>query len=188
LERKLRNLAFVVLAVLFLVALVAILLRQYLRARKASQATWEDLLQRLTQVDRDHIAMIALDVVTESGERRPESSSFALEPSEIWTLLGGLKGLEALEQNCQVLVELAAYVQMWYPEALVVAEQLRLNAREIEWHVSRLKGAAQTGNLQSAFADYAQRAVVTYYLMTRHVLELYEHANFPGLADLERAI
>jgi hypothetical protein len=51
-----------------------------------------------------------------------------------------------------------------------------------------LKGAAQTGNLQSSFADYAQRAVVTYYLMTKHLLDLYEHASFPGLVDLQRAL
>ncbi len=169
-------------------ALVALLLRHYLHGRRLARSTWDDLLQRLTQVDRDHIAMIALDVVTESGEPRPETNSFVLDPSAIWTLLGGLKGLEAMEQNCQVLVELAAYVQKWYPEALVVAEQLRLNAREIEWHVGRLKGAAQTGNLQSAFADYAQRAVVTYYLMTRHVLDLYRLANVPGFTDLQQAL
>ena len=70
----------------------------------------------------------------------------------------------------------------------MVAEQLRLNAREIEWHVDRLKRAAQTGNLRSSFADYAQRAVVTYYLMTRHVLELYEQASLPELADLQRTL
>jgi hypothetical protein len=87
-----------------------------------------------------------------------------------------------------VLVELATYVQRWHPEALVVAEQLRLNAREIEWHVGRLKGAAKTGNLQTAFASYAQRAVATYYLMTRNVLDLYEQARFPELTQLRRAI
>jgi hypothetical protein len=188
LERKLRSLVFVVLALLLLVTLVATLFRHYLRARKAARAGWDDLLRRLAWVDRDHIAMIALDVVTESGEPRREASSFALEPSAIWALLGGLDGLEALEQNCHVLVDLAAYVQKWYPESLVVAEQLRLNAREIEWHVGRLKGAAQTGNLQSSFADYAQRAVVTYYMMTRHVLDLYRLANLPGLAELQQAI
>jgi hypothetical protein len=99
-----------------------------------------------------------------------------------------MEGLDALEQNCGILVELAAYLQRWHPEALVVAEQLRLNAREIEWHVGRLRGAAQTGNLQSSFGDYAQRAVVTYYLMTRHVLELCDRASFPGFADLQRAL
>ena len=104
------------------------------------------------------------------------------------TLLGGMEGLEELEKNCQVLVELAAYLQRWYPEAVVVAEQLRLSAREIEWHVGRLKGAAQTGNLQAAFGDYAQRAVTTYYFMTRHVLELYDRAGFAGLAELQSAL
>jgi hypothetical protein len=93
-----------------------------------------------------------------------------------------------IEHNCHVLIELATYIQQWYPEALVVAEQLRLNAREIEWHVGRLKGAAETGNLQSSFAAYAQRATVTYYLMTKHVLELYGQVGFPRLADLQRAI
>jgi hypothetical protein len=184
----LRNVFFVVLAILFLAALVGILLRHYLRTRRATQATWDDLLKRLTWVDRDKIARIALDVIAESGEPRQDGDSFALEPSAIWTILGGLDGLEVLEQNCHVLVELACYLQKWYPEALVVAEQLRLNAKEIEWHVGRLKGAAKTGNLQSSFADYAQHAVVTYYLMTKHVLALYDQASFPRLADLQRAL
>jgi hypothetical protein len=183
-----RNLYFVVIAVLFLAALIAILLRYYLRARSSRDSTWEDILKRLTWIDRDMIATIALDVIEESGEPRPQDKSFALEPSRIWALLGGLDGIEVIEHNCQVLVELASYMQQWHPEALVVAEQLRLNAREIEWHAGRLKGAAETGNLQSSFAAYAQRATVTYYLMTRHVLELYRQVSFPRLADLQQAI
>jgi hypothetical protein len=184
----LRNFAFVVLAVLLLVALVGIPLRHYVRARKSSESTWEDLLGRLTWIDPNSIATIALDMINESGQPQQRESAFALDPSTIWTLLGGLEGLQTLEHNCQVLVELAAYVQKWYPEALVVAEQLRLNAREVEWHVNRLQGAAQTGNLQASFAQYAQRAVATYYLMTRHVLALYQQANVPGLVELQRAL
>jgi hypothetical protein len=188
LEAKLSNLSFVVLAGLFLATLVFTLVRHYVLTRTKADATWDDLLKRLSWVDRDNIATVALDAVDESGEPREEAERFALEPAAIWKLVGGLEGLEALENNCQVLVEMAAYLQKWYPEALVVAEQLRLNAREIEWHLGRLKGAAQTGNLQSSFADYAQRAVVTYYMMTQHVLALYNHANFPGLAQLQQAI
>jgi len=188
LEEQLRNLYFVVLAVLLLAALSATLLRYALRARRSAGATWEDLIHRLTWIDRDAIATIALDAVDEQGNPRPQEESFALEPDAIWKLLGGLEGLEVVEHNCQVLVDLATYVQRYYPEALVVAEQLRLNAREIEWHVGRLKGAAQTGNLQTSFADYAQRAVVTYYRMTRLVLELCDHAGVPSLAQLQQAI
>jgi hypothetical protein len=184
----LSNLYFAALAVPFLAALIGSLLYYYLRARRSADTTWDDLLQRLTLIDREAISTIALDALIENGEQRPLGDTFSLDPTVIWNLLGGLEGLEVLERNCQVLVELAAYVQRSYPEAIVVAEQLRLNAREIEWHVGRLKGAAQTGNLQASFADYAQRAVVTYYMMTRHLLALYDHAGFARLAELQQAI
>jgi hypothetical protein len=42
--------------------------------------------------------------------------------------------------------------------------------------------------LDTAFADYAQRAVVIYYLMTRHVLELYSRTSLPGLPELQAAL
>ena len=179
---------FLIAVAAFVSALIVIALHYYRRAQKSSQRDWRRLLTRLTIVDRSSIAEVALDIIDESGQQRKDKGSAVLEPSEIWKLVGGLEGLEVLEANSAVLIDLAFYVQQWYPEALVVAEQLRLNAREIEWHVGRLKGAAETGNLQSAFAAYAQRATVTYYLMTKHVLELYGQVGFPRIADLQRAI
>jgi hypothetical protein len=102
--------------------------------------------------------------------------------------VGGLEGLEILERNSDVLIDLAFYVQQWYPEAVAVAERLRLDARELKWHVARLRGAEQKGNLQISFPFYAQRAVVTYYVMTRRLLSLYEAGSFSMLADLQRAL
>jgi hypothetical protein len=177
--------------VIFVVTLVAIAAYYYfrhLRRQRFPYGEWDSLLRRLTPVDRDSIALIALDLIDESGQRRTEEGDSTLEPSRIFPLIGGLEGLKVLEKNCTVLVDLAFYVQQWYPEALVVAEHLRLNAREIEWHIGRLKGAAQTGKLETAFADSAQRAIATYYMMTRRVLALYENGNLPGLADLQRAL
>jgi hypothetical protein len=80
--------------------------------------------------------------------------------AQLWKLFGGLKGLEALERNSEVLIDLALYLQKWYREAQIIAERLRLNAQELGWHVARLMGAAQTGNLQVSFLFDAQRAVV----------------------------
>ena len=79
-------------------------------------------------------------------------------------------------------------LQQWYPEAVVIAERLRLDARELGWHVARLKGAAQKGNLQVSFPFYAQRAVA--YLLPHDpaLLSLYEAGNFSMLADLQRAL
>jgi hypothetical protein len=139
-------------------------------------------------VDRSSIAEVALDIIDESGQKRQDEASAVLEPSQIWKLVGGLKGLEVIEANCAVLVDLAFYVQQWYPEAVVVAEQLRLSAREIEWQVGRLKSAQETGKLESAFPMYAQPAVAAYYLMTRRVLALYEEGNLAMLADLRNAL
>jgi len=185
---SIRTVYFVVAVGIFVLALIAIALYYNRRSQKSSQKNWERLLKRLTAVDRSSIAEVALDIIDESGQRRKDEASAVLESEQIWKLVGGLKGIEALEANCAVLVDLAFYVQQWYPEALVVAEQLRLSARDIEWHVGRLKSAQQTGKLESAFTMYAQPAVATYYLMTRRVLALYEEGNLAMLADLRNAL
>ena len=184
-----RTLYFLAAALSLLLFLAATAGRHYLRARRSYQATWEDLLKRLTFVDRNAIAEIALDVVNPSGDQRRDEDSAILESAEIWKLIGGWDGIEALEANCTVLIDLAFYVQQWYPEkALIVAEQLRLSAREIEWHVQRLKAAAKAGQLETCIFMNAQRAAVTYFLMTRHVLSLYEHGNLPMLPDLQQCL
>ena len=111
-----------------------------------------------------------------------------MSPEDIWQLMGGMRGIEIMERNCSVLVDLVFYVQQWYPEALLIAEQLRLNAREVEWHIGRLKASAKSGRPPAAAAECLQPAVAIYYQMTREVLALYEQANLPGLADLQRAL
>jgi hypothetical protein len=184
-----RTIYFLAAVVLILVFLATTAGHYYLRARRSSQGSWESLLKRLTFVDRNAIAEIALDVIDESGRARRDENSAILDSSEIWKLIGGWGGVEALEANCTVLIDLAFFVQQWYPEkALVVAEQLRLNAREIQWHVERLKSAAKTGKLESCMYMNAQRLAVAYYLMTRYVLALYENRNLPMLADLQKAL
>lgn len=118
-----------------------------------------------------------------------EETAFDLyDADELFDDLGGLEGMEALTANCAVLIDLACYVQRWYPEALPVAEQLRLNAREIDWHLDRLRGAALRGHLRSAFPDYARRAVALYCGMTHHVLELYRVTQVPGWTELQSAL
>ena len=185
------NIYFVIVLASFTAVLLTIAAYYYLRYRRSREfpyGNFETLLKRLSTVDRHNVELIARDLVDESGNRRTDEDYLDLDPSQIWPLIGGLKGLEVLERNCAVLVDLVFYVQQWYPEALALAEQLRLNAREIEWHVSRLKGAEETGKLESSFADNAQRAVATYYVMTRRVLALYEQLSLPGLAELQRSL
>jgi hypothetical protein len=182
------NLYFLSAAGIFVGTLISIAGYYYSRSRRSSEVSWEELVRKLTWIDRNTIAQVALDLVDESGQPRDADDAASLDPAQLWKLIGGLKGLEVMETNSEVLIDLAFYLQQWYPEALVIAERLRLDARELRWHVERLKGAAQTGNLQISFPFYAQRAVVTYYLMTRRLLDLYEAANFSMLAKLQETI
>jgi hypothetical protein len=166
----------------FVSILVGVSAYYLLRARRASRNAWTILLGRLREIDRDKFAAVALDLLEDRDVQQQ------LDPALIFEMIGGMDGLDALEQNCDVLIDLATYVQKWYPEALQLAEELRLNAREIKWHIDRLRGASQTGHLREQFPMYAQRAVATYYLMTRSLLVLYEGVQLPEFAELQRSI
>ena len=173
---------------LFFALLIGIAGYYYRRPHRSSGTTWQELLGQLAYVDRNCIEKIALDAIDESGQRRKDNAAMELEPDEIWQLIGGLEGIKAVERNSLVFIDMAFYLRQWYPEALVTAEELRLNAREIEWHASRLRSAEQTGKLAISFASYAQSAVVTYYLMTRRLLALYQQGNLSMLVDLQKSI
>jgi archaellum biogenesis protein FlaJ (TadC family) len=175
------RLIFVFALITFFVTIVTAALYFLWRARRASRTTWMTLLSRLKQIDRDQFAAVALDLLEqESGPQ--------LDPDLIFNMIGGMEGLNAVEQNCDVLIDLATYVQRWYPEALDIAEELRLNSREIQWHIGRLRGAARTGHMYEQFPVYAQRAVATYYLMTRSLLILYKEGHVPGFVELQSAL
>jgi hypothetical protein len=181
-----RSIYFFSFLVAFLIAILATGAYFYLQYRERQRfpyGKWDTLLKRLGSLDHDNIALIAQEF--NDGQ---SVAAEDLTPDQIWELLGGMEGLEAVEKNCAVLIDLVFYVQQWYPEALLVAEQLRRNAREVQWHVDRLKGAAKTGKLKYATPDYLQRAVAIYYRMTCQVLSLYEQASLPGFNDLQRAL
>jgi len=180
-----RTLYFFGFLAIFLVAILATGAHYYLRSLKQQKypyGKWDELL-RLGSLDHNNLALIA-----GSFDNEPEMEDEDLDPEKIWHLLGGMQGLEVVEKNCAVLVDLVFYVQQWYPEALLVAEQLRQNAREVQWHIERIKGAAKIGKLKTATPEYLQQAVAIYYRMTCQVLTLYEQANLPGFADLQVAL
>lgn len=176
---------FFLVLLVFLTALIGLMAHYYLRRirmEKNPYGRWAELLGRLSAVNRENVALIASFVADQ------DKNDTNLDEAQIWSMVGGIKGLEILERNCAVLVDLAFYVQQWYPEALAIAEQLRMNTREIEWHIGRLKGAAKVGRAEKAFAEHAEKVVVIYYTMTRRVLALYEEWNLPGLVELQRAL
>ena len=183
------RMGYFLLAVGVFLTLVAVLaVYYYRRSQKRRRNTWEQLLARLAPVDRENLRQVVFDAIDASGQPRTDDGAKELKPEEIWRLIGGLKGLEVLERNSLVLIDIAFYLQQWYPEALIAAEELRLKAREIEWHVGRLRAAPRTNELEGGFANDAQNTAAAYYLMTRRLLSLYESGRLPMLADVYRAL
>jgi hypothetical protein len=133
--------------------------------------------RNLIAIDREEVDAVALDAIEPSGKRRTDRLARELEPDEIWKRLGGLDGVKRLESNSQVLVEMASYLQRTYPDAAAVAEELRLQAKELELYVGRLKMADEQGSLEFHIATYAQNAAIAYYLMEQRLQELCQRAN-----------
>lgn len=166
---------FITASAILFAALTSVSLYSFSRVRRSSQSSWESLVKRLISVDRKSIEKIALDLIREPLETETEPAD--LDASRILEMIGGLPGLEILKKNSEVLVDMAAHLEHWYPEALTMAEELRLEARELEWHVDRLRGAAKNGNLEVSFPAYGQQAIATYYRMTRELLAFCARAN-----------
>jgi hypothetical protein len=101
------NLYFVAAMGIFVVALISIAGYYYFHGLRSSQASWEGLLAKLAWIDRDNIAQVALDLVDESGRPRQSEDAASLEPWQLWRLIGGLEGLELLEANIAVLIDMA---------------------------------------------------------------------------------
>jgi hypothetical protein len=157
------------------------------RLRASSKSKWSDLLKRLTAINEEAIETVALDAIDPSGKSRTDPFARELAPEQIWKLLGELEGVEQMEANSRVLIEMAAYLQRSYSEAAEVAEELRLQAKELGYHVGRLRMAAQQGSLPFHINAHARNAAIAYYLMEQRLHKFCERINLPVVMPLENA-
>ncbi len=149
---------------------------------------WPDLLRELQAINKSGFESVVFDAINQSGEERTDDDAKELDFDEIWEFLGGMDGLARIEHNSRVLIEMAGYLQRWYPEALTTAEHLRLQARELEWHVGRLKMAEKNQGLRFYFASYGQNAAVLYYQMCQSLLAVYKESKAPMFFELQAAL
>jgi hypothetical protein len=178
-------LSFLILAGVLIIAVFATSGYYFWRLRKSARTGWEDLLNRLIVIDHNGVDTVALDAIEPSGRRRTDRLARELEPDEIWMRLGGLDGVKRLESNSRVLVEMASYLQRSYPDAAAVAEELRLQAKELELYVGRLGMAGEQGSLEFHIPTYAQNAAIAYYLMEQRLQALCQQAKVQSFRPLQ---
>lgn len=173
-------------AVVFIILLL-VAIRYVRKHRMARGTTWEALMKRIVPVDEKAIERVALDAVDASGDPKTEEHPRELGRKDIWKLLGGMDGINRIDNNARVIVEMAAYLERWHPEASETAEELRLEARRLEWHVGRLRAAETNHCLDFHFHSYGQHAALSYYTMLKSVLALAQQNRGALFVDLQRA-
>jgi hypothetical protein len=80
---------------------------------------------------------------------------------------------------------MASHLQRSYPDAAGVAEELRLQAKELELYVERLRMADEQGSLEFHIATYAQNAAIAYYLMEQRLQALCQQAKVQSFRPLQ---
>ena len=170
------------------IVLGTLFMRHYLNTQRRARARWSELLGRLTPLNKVGIEMVASDLLDGSGQERQDEQAKSLSGEDIWRLVDGMQGLDRVHHNSRVLLDLAAYVLEWHPEAFEAAEQLRIKAQEITWLVDRLRAAEENGSLEGWFANYAQRAVAAYSLMVQSLESLLPYAQQGAVSEFREVI
>jgi hypothetical protein len=174
--------SFVLAIALFaLAAGLALALGTAIRRR---QKSWPDLVAGLQPMNSEAVAIVAQDFL------QPQRGQIAMEPGEMWQLVGGAAGLKKMRKNAEVMLALAAWAERWnFEEGVIVSERMRREAVDLRRAVRRVELAMIPLWLLKRFRFtlpfHVQRAASAYYLMRQRLLLLYEtsHAGlYPALA------
>ena len=150
------------------------------KARELSSLSWHELVAQLEPVQTTGIRAVAVDHMNPTKRER------ALEPSELWDLMGREAGLCKMCANTEVLLALAAYAERWSPvESAAVAECMRRDALALRHSTRRVWWTMHLGIGRTTRAFYMHEAATAYYLMQQRLLALYETSyagRHPALA------
>ncbi len=149
------------------------------RRKKQSQKTWEELLSSVEQLNLEGLREIA-DVFL-----NPTKDQLRLEPPVMWSLLGGIKGLQKMHRNADIMLQLCVYAERWDADGPVVSEMIRLDAINLNKALRRVEFAAVLGlgHLRGHFA--LMELAAHYELIRRRLLGQYEKTHIARLAVLQ---
>jgi len=151
------------------------------RSRKLVIAEWQTIVAQLQPVSFKGLERVALDHLQPSGNQ------LQIETDELWELIGGWDGLNRMWHNANLLIQLAAYIQVWNrTEAIVVGERIRQDSLLMKRAILRIQ-LHRVWPYRFRVPFYMHQAASEYYLMTRRLLALYEtnqYILYPRLAEV----
>jgi hypothetical protein len=179
-----------VLAFLFLGAVVGLLLGAAIRSQYVSmrvdRRSWTELVEALQPIEFGQVSSVALDYLD------PREGQIALQPRDLWLMLGGKEGLQRMRENAKLMLLLAAYAQRWnFDEGVIVTERMRRDALRLQRSVRRVEMALRFHAILHRSATlipfHLHEAASAYYLMRQRLLALYQTSHsglYPKLAEI----
>lgn len=166
--------------------LVVLALKSQLSSFRVDRRSWSDLVAALQPVEFDHVSSVARDFLD------PREGQIALEPPDMWLMLGGEEGLRRMKNNARLMLMLAAHAQRWnFDEGVIVTERIRRDALRLQQSVRRVEFALMFHSVLRRSATlipfHLHEAASAYYLMRQRLLALYQtsHAGlYPRLVEV----
>jgi hypothetical protein len=154
------------------------------RTVRLSDRAWDDILDRIQRIDRMGLATVAVDYLN------PPQHQTAIQPRDLWKLVGAYDGLRRMRANADLMLVLAAHAADWnFEEATIVGERMRRDALRLRRAVWKIEvGFLPLTMLRQFYIGtpfQIQEAAAAYYLMRQRLLALYAatHAGrYPALA------
>jgi hypothetical protein len=168
--------------------LVPLMLRTMKRHRGRVAANLSELLSKLQPLSRVGLEAVAGDMLEPTAAKIDLRSEVRLDRNLTWDLIGGMEGLEIIEKNSEVLIEVAFYLRQWSIEAIEVTEHLRLSAQDIRSEIRKVKRSLRRNGSDMLILPRLQRIAGAYYLMTRRLIALIEVSNAALLPLLRDAL
>ncbi|HEY1810048.1 MAG TPA: hypothetical protein VGG42_15900 [Acidobacteriaceae bacterium] len=161
-------------------------IRSQMSAVKVDRRSWTDLVAAIQRIEFERIKSVARDYLD------PQEGQIALEPTDMWLMLGGRDGLRRMKQNARLMLLLAAHAQQWnFDEGVIVTERIRRDALRLQTSIRQVEMALMMHRLMRRSATlipfHLHEAASSYYLMRQRLLALYQtsHAGlYPRLAEV----
>ena len=151
----------------------------FTRRKKLAERGWEEVIASVEQVNVEGIRTIAEMFLN------PTTDQLRLEPSVMWGMLGGFKGLHRMHKNAELMLELCVYAERWDYQGPVISEMIRLDAMNLNKALRRVELAFvyNLGHLRGHFAIMEMAA--HYELIRRRLLRQYEKSHIARLPLLQ---
>ena len=173
---------------LLLAAVICSYIVMAIRSQRSSlrlnNRSWLQLVAGLQAIDSEGLEVVARDYL------EPRKGQIELEPSSMWTLLGGSRGLSRMRANANNMIALAAFAQQWnLEESVIVAERMRRDGIRLRRALARVEFGMKMqlilGRHLVSVPFQLQEAASAYYLMRQRLLALYQSSHsglYPTLA------